>query len=220
MAYPIDLVPQQLVTLPRASLVALRAALLRDAGAGYAGYLQEAGYAGGETVFQAFQDWLAARGAENVDALSVPAFVTQAAGFFHESGWGSLTVDARHDVVAIVAAAAWAESDPDARLDHPACHWTTGMFADFFGRVALGGRPAVPLHRRLGRGDATRVRASDRRRAPRRGARRAGLAATRRSRGTWDSRQAPRPPTLRGPTAARSRSRWRGRSNPPRRARS
>ncbi len=138
MAYPIDLVPQQLVALPRASLVALRAALLRDAGAGYAGYLQEAGYAGGETVFQAFQDWLAARGAENVDALSVPAFVTQAAGFFHESGWGSLTVDARHDVVAIVAAAAWAESDPDARLDHPACHWTTGMFADFFGRVAHG----------------------------------------------------------------------------------
>ena len=52
MAYPIDLVPQQLVALPRASLVALRGALLRDAGVGYAGYLQEAGYAGGETRFQ------------------------------------------------------------------------------------------------------------------------------------------------------------------------
>jgi predicted hydrocarbon binding protein len=138
MAYPIDLVPQQLVTLPRASLATLRASLLRDAGAGYAGYLQEAGYAGGETIYLAFQDWLVGRGADQISSLSLAAFVTQAASFFHESGWGSLQVEARHDVVAVVESTDWAESDPAARLDHPSCHWTAGMFADFFGRVANG----------------------------------------------------------------------------------
>ncbi len=136
MAYPIDLVPQQLVTLPRSSLAALRAALLRDAGDAYAGYLQEAGYAGGETIHAAFQDWLSARGADGLDGLSLTAFAAQTAAFFHESGWGSLTVESRHDVVAVIDSADWAESAPDARLDHPACHWTTGMLADFLGRVA------------------------------------------------------------------------------------
>lgn len=156
MAYPIDLVPQQLVTVPRASLLALRAALLRDAGAGYAGYLQEAGYAGGATVFHAFEDWLATRGADGVAALTVPAFVAQAASFFHESGWGSLTVEARHDVVAVVSSTEWAESDPDARLDHPGCHWTTGMFADFFGRVANG--PLAVLETECRSAGSTRCR--------------------------------------------------------------
>ncbi|MFN8580785.1 MAG: 4-vinyl reductase [Gemmatimonadaceae bacterium] len=30
----------------------------------------------------------------------------------------------------------WGEADPDAQLEHPGCHLTTGMFADLFGRVA------------------------------------------------------------------------------------
>lgn len=136
MPYPTDLAPQHLVTLPRASIGALRAALLRDAGPGYASYLQEAGYAGGETIFEAFRAWLAGRGADAPESLPIEAFAAQAGAFFADTGWGRLEVTPRHDVAAIVDAADWAEADPEAHLDHPGCHFTTGLLADFFGRVA------------------------------------------------------------------------------------
>jgi predicted hydrocarbon binding protein len=123
--------------MPRASLGALRAALLRDAGAGYAGYLQEAGYAGGETVFIAFRDWLAHRGgSDSVETLPMDGFSSQAAEFFADTGWGRIDVQAVRDIAAIIDTADWAEADPEAHLDHPGCHLTTGLFADFFGRIA------------------------------------------------------------------------------------
>jgi predicted hydrocarbon binding protein len=143
MVYPIELAPQHLVALPRASWSTLRALLLRDAGAEYASYLQEAGFAGGATVYGAFQDWLATRGAESVAGISLEAFGGQLAAFFAETGWGSLTVAPLHDVVAAFTASNWAEADPDAGLDHAACHWTTGMLADVLGRFA--GRPLAVL---------------------------------------------------------------------------
>ena len=136
MAYPTDLAPQQLVVFPRASISALRAALVRDAGAGYATYLQQAGYAGGETLFAAFRDWLGARGADAPDALPLDAFAIQAAAFFADTGWGRIAVASVGDVAATIDSTDWAEADPDARLDHPGCHFTTGLLADFFGRVA------------------------------------------------------------------------------------
>jgi hypothetical protein len=143
MAYPIDLAPQQLLAFPRASWSVLRASLLRDAGAGYAGYLQEAGFAGGATVYGAFQDWLTARGAQSLATISLEAFGTQLGAFFAETGWGTLQVTPLHDVVMAFDATDWAESDPDAGLDHAACHWTTGMLADVLGRVA--GSPLAVL---------------------------------------------------------------------------
>lgn len=136
MPYPTELASQQLVTFPRASITALRAALVRDAGAAYASYLQEAGYAGGETIFAAFRDWLAVRGADEAESLPVDAFALQATAFFVESGWGRITVTPMEDVAATIDSSDWAEADPQARLDHPGCHYTTGLFADFFGRVA------------------------------------------------------------------------------------
>jgi predicted hydrocarbon binding protein len=136
MPFPTDLAAQHLVTLPRASLAALRVALLRDAGAGYATYLQQAGYAGGETIFSAFRDWLAARGADAPEALPLEAFGVQAAAFFTDTGWGRVELAPLGSVAATVDSSDWAESDPEAHLSHPACHFTTGLFADFFGRVA------------------------------------------------------------------------------------
>ena len=34
----------------------------------------------------------------------------------------------------------WAEADPESGMQYPACHYTTGLFADFFGRAG-----AAPL---------------------------------------------------------------------------
>ena len=131
-----ELLPQQLVTIPRASIAALRTALLRDAGPGFASYLQEAGYAGGETIYAAFREWLTSRGADLPEDLPLGAFATQSASFFADTGWGNYEVTPIRDLVAVIDSQDWAESDPDARFDHPSCHFTTGLLADFFGRVA------------------------------------------------------------------------------------
>jgi hypothetical protein len=41
-----------------------------------------------------------------------------------------------NEAVATLDSEDWGEADPGAGLDYPACHLTTGMFADFFGRIA------------------------------------------------------------------------------------
>ncbi len=138
MTYPTDLAHQQLVTLPRASFAALRAALLRDAGPGYAAYLQEAGFAAGETMFQAFEAWLHARDAAPVSSLGLVDFGVQLAAFFADSGWGRLRLEPRGDLLMRIEASDWSEADPGVALEQPGCHWSAGMFADLFGRVAGG----------------------------------------------------------------------------------
>jgi len=45
--------------------------------------------------------------------------------------------------VATLDSADWGESESSARTEHPACHITTGMFADLFGRLA--GAPVAVL---------------------------------------------------------------------------
>ena len=132
----LDLTTNQLAAVPRASLAALRAALLRDAGPAAAAYLQEAGYAGGEALFSSFRAWLAARGGGVPEELAIDAFEREATEFFREAGWGSLKVGSLHSAVGTLDSDDWAEADPEAGLDHPGCQLSTGMFADFFGRVA------------------------------------------------------------------------------------
>jgi predicted hydrocarbon binding protein len=136
MTRAIDLADHHLVALSRSALAALRAALLRDAGPAAASCLQEAGYAGGETVFASFSDWLREWANTDPDALDVEEFQTRASEYFQQAGWGTLTIASLNDAVATVDTEDWGEADPSAKLDHPSCHLTTGMFADFFGRVS------------------------------------------------------------------------------------
>jgi predicted hydrocarbon binding protein len=136
MATNLDLSSSALVAFPRASLGALRAALIRDTGGSFATFLQEAGYAGGDAVFASFRGWLADRGAGSPESMGVELFQAQAAEFFHQMGWGSLEISPLHDVVAMVDSGDWAESDAAGGLPYPSCHYSTGLFADFFGRTA------------------------------------------------------------------------------------
>jgi predicted hydrocarbon binding protein len=135
MATNFALASTPLVALPRQSLAALRSALIRDLGGNYATYLQEAGYAGGEAVFAAFRDWLASRGG-NADAVGYAEFQGLAAEFFRETGWGTLEVGNLSDVVITLDSADWAEADPALNIGFPACYYSMGLLADFFGRVA------------------------------------------------------------------------------------
>ena len=136
ITHPIDLSTSSLVAVSRAAIAALRTSLLRDAGPTAAGYFQEAGYAGGAAVYEAFRAWLRERGHGAPDTLSVEEFAVHASDYFRDLGWGSLRLGALRDTVATLDSTDWSEAEPGGGLDQPTCHLSTGMFADFFGRIA------------------------------------------------------------------------------------
>jgi predicted hydrocarbon binding protein len=125
-----------MVGLTRDALIALRSVLFRDAGGNAAAYLQEAGYAGGGALYQAFADWNSSRGVPVPENMAASEFEEHAAAFFGELGWGTITVGMLHDAVVTLDSADWAESDPASALQFPGCYLSAGMFADFFGRLA------------------------------------------------------------------------------------
>ena len=88
----LDLAGNGLLAVTKDALAALRNALMRDSGHAAAGYFQEAGYAGGAALFEAFRDWLEQRDAVSPESLPVEEFQQLAAEFFREAGWGSLTL--------------------------------------------------------------------------------------------------------------------------------
>lgn len=135
MATNFALASTPLVALPRQSLAALRAALMRDLGGGYATYLQEAGYAGGDAIFASFREWLAARGG-NAEGVGFAEFQGLAAEFFRDTGWGTLEIGTLNDVVITLDSTDWAEADPTLNIGFPACYYSMGLLADFFGRMA------------------------------------------------------------------------------------
>jgi predicted hydrocarbon binding protein len=136
MIHSIDLADHHLVAMSRTTLAALRSILFRDAGPAAAGALQEAGYAGGEAVYQSFRAWLRKQGKASPEDLEVGEFQRKASIYFREAGWGSISVGSMSDTLATVDSADWGESEPGANLEQPGCHITTGLFADFFGRLS------------------------------------------------------------------------------------
>jgi predicted hydrocarbon binding protein len=131
MPQSIDLAANGMVGLTREALVALCASLLRENGSQAAMHLQNAGYAGGATLFEAFSQWLLARGHGAPESQPATLFGQRATQFFGELGWGSVG-----EAVATVDSADWAEADSSSALEFPGCYLTTGLFADFFGRLA------------------------------------------------------------------------------------
>ena len=67
----LDLAENGMLAVTRDALAALRNATMRDAGHAAAGWLQEAGYAGGASLFEAFRGWLGRRGADAPEALAL-----------------------------------------------------------------------------------------------------------------------------------------------------
>jgi len=132
----IDLTGSGMLAITRDTLTTLRGTLTRDTGVAAAGYLQEAGYAGGQALFEAFRRWLSTRGKGAPESLSVDAFQREATEFFRHAGWGSLELGAIEETVATLDSTDWGEADPNAGAELPSCHLSSGMFADFFGRLA------------------------------------------------------------------------------------
>jgi predicted hydrocarbon binding protein len=117
----------------------LRAALERDTGLQAAGYLQEAGFAGGEELFREFGDWLVGTiGVEHAGDLDVQFLSEVLAQFFSEQGWGALTATRLGPAVLALDSAEWAEASDESRGEFPSCHLTCGLLADFLGRLSDG----------------------------------------------------------------------------------
>ncbi len=125
----------KLVGVAIPTLRELRAAVLANGDADRAvNALREAGYAGGEAVHDAFEQWLADRGeASPTGDLSLTDFGERVETFFRDAGWGDITFshDETEGVAMLDIDGCW-ESGEDAA----GCHITTGALAAFFGRIA------------------------------------------------------------------------------------
>jgi predicted hydrocarbon binding protein len=98
--------------------------------------LQEAGYASGEGVYQAFCRWLGAHaGTEHPEELDAANFGGALSDFFEASGWGPLAVAPVGGAALALDSSDWAEAEPGS-ADTPMCFFSAGMLADLMGRVS------------------------------------------------------------------------------------
>lgn len=131
-----DLPNNGMVGLTRDGVGALRAALWRDVAGNAPAILQEAGYASGPALYQAFVNWCGKHGYGVPEEVAAANFTQLATLYFNELGWGAVTVSTISDSAFTVDCAEWAESDPASGMQFPGCYLSSGMLADFFGRIA------------------------------------------------------------------------------------
>lgn len=139
----------------------LRSAVLSSANpADAVNALREAGYAGGSSIYSAFEHWLAeTRNYDLSDAGDLPLeqFGDSAATFFRDAGWGNVQFSHDEDEgVAVVDITNCWEADGSDSGAEPSCHLTTGMLASFFGKIA--GFPVAVLETECCHGDESRCR--------------------------------------------------------------
>lgn len=131
------------LTIGRAALRQLHTSLLRDASDHAINILQDAGFAAGAGVYQAFCAWLPDHAGvarpEDLDATQLGGVLTE---FFQASGWGALTVGPVGAAALALDSAEWAEAEPGT-AQTPMCFFSAGMLSDFLGR--LSGEPVAVM---------------------------------------------------------------------------
>jgi hypothetical protein len=131
------------LTIGRGALRQLHASLLRDAGEHAITILQDAGFAAGAGLYQAFCTWLPAHAGvarpEDLDAAHLDGVLTD---FFQASGWGSVTVGPLGRAAFALDSTDWAEAEPGT-AQTAMCFFSAGMLADFLGR--LSGAPVAVM---------------------------------------------------------------------------
>jgi hypothetical protein len=129
--------PPETTMMSRRCIHTLRLALERDAGPQAAGWLQEAGFAGGEALYTAFTAWLGSH--HNVArpaGLDIRHLGEVLSLFFQEYGLGAISMTPLSPAVMAIDSGDWWEADPSATSAFPACHLSSGLIADFLSRVA------------------------------------------------------------------------------------
>jgi len=131
------------LTIGRAALRQLHTSLVRDASDYAINILQDAGFAAGAGVFQAFCAWLPDHAGvarpEDLDATQLGGVLTE---FFQASGWGALTLGPVGTAALALDSTEWAEAEPGT-AQTPMCFFSAGMLSDFLGR--LSGEPVAVM---------------------------------------------------------------------------
>jgi len=118
-------------------LHSLRQSLARDLGDRAAVYLQEAGFAAGGQVYDAFLGWLPElTGVEDPTDLDAGTLGEVLSAFFEALGWGTLTVEQAGKGALVITAPNWAEADVDGGSLQPSCYVSSGILTDFLGRLS------------------------------------------------------------------------------------
>jgi predicted hydrocarbon binding protein len=115
----------------------LRQSLMRDLGDNAAGHLQEAGFASGKQVYDSFLTWLPNfAGVEDPSELDISTLSEVLSAFFEALGWGTLTIEEAGKGALMITTPNWAEAEPGAGALQPSCFISSGLLADFFGRLS------------------------------------------------------------------------------------
>ncbi len=131
------------LTVGRSALRQLHQSLLRDAADHAVTILQEAGFAAGEGIYQAFCSWLPAQtGIARPEDLDAGRMNEVLSAFFQSTGWGTLNVAPLGTAALAVDTSDWAEAEPGS-AESPMCFFSSGMLADFLGR--LSGEPVAVM---------------------------------------------------------------------------
>ncbi len=129
--------PPHTLLLSWRSIHHLRQVLERDAGMQAATWLQEAGFAGGEAVYEAYREWLADRySVERPSLLDVRHLGETLSAFFKEYGWGTTQVSPITPAVIALDSVDWWEAEPALGAAYPSCHLSSGLMAEFLTRVS------------------------------------------------------------------------------------
>src|SRR5688572_16736056 len=124
-----------MMQIERDTLIKLRDAVIQNNDNGIDA-LRESGYAGGNSLFDAFANWAREKHGAEVTQLSLQDFSKHCAEFWREAGWGDLTVkDGENNIAVAEVANCWEASDGSDRTDgdggggggdghHEGCHIT------------------------------------------------------------------------------------------------
>jgi predicted hydrocarbon binding protein len=135
----------------------LRSLRVRVAATGPGGpdALREAGFAGAESLFSAFETWALDQGIGSVKDMPMDQFSSKAADFFQRAGWGKVSFRSLHDAVGILdIEGCWEAALHGA--GETGCHLTTGTLAGFFG--CLADYPVAVMEIECAAGDSERCR--------------------------------------------------------------
>ena len=141
------------VTVGRRALHQMRAVLERETGVQAALLLREVGFATGESLYEALEQWTREHYQVDSPRELDSAYLSEALnGFLSDAGWGQVTLSEITPTVLGLDAPDWAEAVPHG-AEYPCCHFSCGMLADFFTR--LGGSQAAVMEVECGsRGEA------------------------------------------------------------------
>ena len=123
------------LTIGRGALRQLHDSLLRDANEHAFTILQEAGFAAGAGMYQAFCAWLPQVGVAGPSDLDAARLSNVLSNFFQANGWGTLSVAPVGRAALALDSSDWAEAE-SGTAEIPMCFFSSGMLADFLGRLS------------------------------------------------------------------------------------